>query len=203
MDVGLRLQPPQPPRPPQPPQQTRAPPSPSPFLTSASRDAAQRNNSNSNNNNNNNNNGNSSGANSERRQRAPPAPGDNDNDGNNGGGGDGGGVVAAVVLGELFDRQADLIRASRAAVQEDVQHLREAVLQQLAEQQQQLEQRLARYSDLLDKVIQDNDRLRNELAMLWQSFLAHLQEDDDDRRPLQQQHQEQADTAPPRPADYL
>jgi hypothetical protein len=178
MDVGLRLQPPQAPQLPQP-QQAEASSSSSPLLSSAGRDAAQRNNNSS------------SGTNRGRRPAPAPAPGDNDDD-NGGGGG------VAVVFRELFDRQADLIRASRAVVQEDVQHLREAVLQQLAEQQQQLEQRLAHYSDLLDKVIQDNDRLRNELAMLWQSFLAHLQGDAD--RPPQQP--EQPDTALPS-ADYL
>ena len=77
----------------------------------------------------------------------------------------------------VFDylvRQSDGIRSTQESMQDDMGRLRQDLSSQVELQGQRLERVLTRQHVVLEQVLQDNDRLRNELATLWQNFLNHL-----------------------------
>ena len=77
----------------------------------------------------------------------------------------------------VFDylvRQSDSIRSTQESMQNDIGRLRQDLGSQVELQGQRLERVLTRQHAVLEQVVQDNDRLRNELATLWQNFLNHL-----------------------------
>ena len=78
------------------------------------------------------------------------------------------------LLLDQVSRLSSQLNDAQRSVHEDMEVLRRDLLQQMTQQQGRLDQTMTRYQAVLERVVEDNDRLRAELATLWRSFLDHL-----------------------------
>ena len=85
------------------------------------------------------------------------------------------------LLLEQVSRLSSQLNDAQRSVHEDMEQLKRDLLQQMT-QQRGLDQTMTRYQAVLERVVEDNDRLRAELATLWRSFLDHLGGIGDGRR---------------------